>query len=69
MVIAVFAGERTTGGFAVEVTGIELSAGITRVTYRESRPSPDSLLTQALTQPYHLVRTPRVEGPINFDRQ
>jgi hypothetical protein len=69
MVIAVFGGERTTGGFTVEVTGIELSAGITRVTYREGRPPPDSLLTQALVQPYHLVRTPRVEGPIIFERQ
>ena len=66
MVIAVFAGERTTGGFTVEVTAIDVSSGAIRVTYHESDPPPDSFLTQALTQPYHLVTTPRVEGPITF---
>ena len=66
MVIAVFAGERSTGGFTVEVTAIDVSSGTIRVTYRESGPPPDSILTQALTQPYHLVTTPRVEGPVTF---
>lgn len=66
MVIAVFAGERTTGGFTVEVTAIDVSSGAIRVTYQESGPPPDSFLTQALTQPYHLVTTPRVEGPVTF---
>jgi hypothetical protein len=68
IVIAVFAGERMTGGFTVQVTAIEESAGVIRVTYREIGPPPDSLLTQALTQPYHLVTTPRVEGLIIFER-
>jgi hypothetical protein len=69
MVIAVFAGERTTGGFTVEVTAIEHSTGAIRVTYRESGPPPDSLLAQAITQPYHIVTTPRLERPIVFERQ
>lgn len=66
MVIAVFAGERTTGGVTVEVTAIDVSSGAIRATYQESGPPPDSILTQALTQPYHLVITPRVEGPVTF---
>jgi len=69
MVIAVFAGERTTGGFTVEITAIEHSTGAIRVTYRESEPPPDSLLAQAITQPYHIVTTPRLERPIVFERQ
>jgi hypothetical protein len=35
----------------------------------ESGPPPDSLLTQAITQPYHIVTTPRLERPIVFERQ
>ena len=66
--IAVFAGERTTGGFTVEITAIEDSAGAVRVTYRETGPPPDSFLTQTISQPYHLVTTPRVEGLIIFQR-
>jgi len=68
IVIAVFAGAQTTGGFTVEITAIEESAGLMRVTYRESGLPPGSLLTQAITQPYHLVRIPRVEGLIVFER-
>jgi len=69
MVIAVFAGERTTGGFTVEITAIEDSPGAVRVTYRETGPPADSFLTQTITQPYHLVTTPRVEGLIIFQRR
>ena len=68
MVIAVFAGSRPTGGYAVDVTQIESKDGTVVVTYRERRPSPEDIVTQALTAPFHIVVTQAAPGPVTFQR-
>jgi len=66
MVVALFMGERPTGGYAIEVTRIERTAQGLTVHYRTSRPDPSAMQTQALTQPFHLVTVPRVDDPVTF---
>jgi hypothetical protein len=69
MVIAVFAGMRPTGGYAVEITQIESRDGGVVVTYRERRPSPEDIVTQALTAPFHIVSAPAQAGPVTFQER
>lgn len=67
MVLAVFMGERRTGGYRVEVNDVARDGETLRVSVRMSAPGPNCMTTQALTQPYQIVRLPRVEGPVEFD--
>lgn len=68
MIVAVFLGEKMTGGYGVEITKIEESRQkrILSVTIRESKPPADAMLTQALTQPFHIVKLKKVELPATF---
>jgi hypothetical protein len=59
-VVAVYMGQQRSGGYSVEVTGAELTNGTLKVTVRQTSPGPGSMVTMALTQPYHLVRIPKV---------
>ena len=68
MVVAVFLGERPTGGFRVQILDTRRDGNALIVRYSERRPGPDSIVTQALTSPFHIVRVQRHEGPVRFER-
>lgn len=68
MVIAVFQGSRSTGGYAIEITKIVEKENSVEVFVKETAPSPDSLVTQAFTQPHHIVKTKRVDKEVIFRR-
>lgn len=56
--VGVFLGQRSTGGYAVRVTGASVSSGVLTLTVRVTAPGPDSITTQALTTPWTIVRVP-----------
>jgi hypothetical protein len=68
MVAAVFAGEKRTGGYGIEITKIEEDAQDRRLTvfFRENRPPPNAMLTQALTQPFHVVKLKKTTLKVVF---
>src|SRR5262245_35790098 len=66
MVVALFMGERPTGGYAIEVTRIERTDSGLSVHYQTTRPDPAAMQPQALTQPLHLVALPRTDDPVTF---
>jgi len=68
MIVAVFLGSRPTGGFEVEITGIEKEGADLVVTWREHRPAKGAMLTQILTMPFHLVATEKHSGPVKFKK-
>jgi PrcB C-terminal len=68
MVVGVFLGSRSTGGYSVDITRIEREGSDLVVTYRERKPDPADIVTQVITMPYHLVTTERFAGPIRFAR-
>ena len=68
MVIAVFQGSQSTGGYAIEITKIVEKENSVEVFIKETSPSPDSMVTQAFTQPYHIVKTKRVDKEVIFKR-
>jgi hypothetical protein len=66
MVVGIFAGEKTTGGYEAEITSAELKDSSLYVYYVEKSSTPGGMAIQALTQPFHLAKLPRYELPIVF---
>lgn len=66
MAVAVFIGQRSTGGYVVQV----LSAGVDKdnfvVVYEERAPGPDQFVTQALTTPWVVAVVPLSDRPVVF---
>jgi hypothetical protein len=59
IVVAVFLGEKPTGGYDVEIIRAEQSDGALVLHYREKSPLPGSIAIQALTQPFHIIQMVR----------
>jgi hypothetical protein len=68
MVIAVFMDEKPSGGYGIAITGItaRYEKQQLRITIRERNPPPNVFSTQALTQPYHIIKLAKIELPIVF---
>lgn len=64
--VVVLMGEKRTGGYAVEIVSVEPRDGSLLVTYRESAPAPDMMVTQALTAPWAAALVPRSTLPVVF---
>lgn len=64
MGVAVFLGQRNTGGYGVEILQVKAEGGKLVVEYRETTPSPDMMVTQALTTPWTVVVVPRSDLPL-----
>jgi hypothetical protein len=66
MAVAVFIGERRTGGYIVQI----ISAGVEKdsfvVVYEEQAPGPDKFVTQALTTPWVVAVVPLSDRPVVF---
>ncbi len=58
-VVGAFLGQRPTGGYAIEVTSIELRGSEIAVRVRVRRPEPGSLVSMAFTYPGHVVAAER----------
>lgn len=65
-VIAVFMGERRTGGYSIIVEQAAREDGQLVIDVVMRTPGADCFTTQALTQPYHLVVIPAFKGPVEF---
>jgi hypothetical protein len=68
MVLAVFMGERPTGGHAITIEDVAFGDKEIRVTVWEQSPPPDALTTQAFTQPFHIVVVKKSALPVKFVR-
>lgn len=49
--ILIFSGEKSTGGYGLEILGLQEEDGVMKVTVRETEPGPDTAVTTALTYP------------------
>ena len=64
---AIALGLQNSGGFAVSIRTIRADAdGGVLVSYQTSAPQPGDFVTQALTHPCHIVRTPKITGNAAF---
>jgi len=71
MVVAVFSGERPTGGSRVQIQGVETQSrqNVIIVTYQQSDAPSGAMTTQVLTQPFHMVKAKKSEGLPTFMRR
>jgi protease stability complex PrcB-like protein len=63
MVVGIFLGEKSTGGYQAEFVQAERRDSSLYFYYREKAPPPGAMVTQALTQPFHLVRVAKYDNP------
>ena len=69
IVVAVFLGEKPTGGHDVEIVSTERSDGTLLISFVEKSPRPGGMVTQAFTQPFHIVRVAAQSAArVNFRR-
>jgi len=61
VVVAVFAGMRTTSGHSITVRRVELSVATLDIGTKDIAPGRNCNVLFVVTQPYHFVRVPRVE--------
>lgn len=64
MAVAIFLGERRTGGFSVDIIATRAQAGKLIVQFQEKTPAPDMMVTQALTAPWVVAVVPRSDFPV-----
>jgi hypothetical protein len=69
VVVGVFAGERPTGGYEVDILAVERHQAQTTVVYQVTAPPRDAIVITVLTSPFHLARLPRQDRPIRFQRR
>jgi hypothetical protein len=63
MVVGIFLGEKPTGGYEVEIVWGERRDSSLYFYYREASPRPGAMVTQALTQPFYLVKVAKYQNP------
>ena len=66
MLIAVLMGQRNTGGYAVEIVTIVEKPARLEVSVKYITPRKGALVTQALTQPHHIIKLKRTDKAIMF---
>lgn len=69
MVLLVAIGERPTGGYDVRVDSVVPQGRGGRVHYTVVSPGPSCMTAQSLTSPVDVVRAPRLDGDVTFERR
>ena len=66
MVAAVFAGERPTPGYEIEIGETRLEGAVLAIVISEVPPARGMMAAQVIVSPFHIVRLPRHEGEVRF---
>ena len=67
VVIANFLGEQPTGGYSIKVNKVVYSEKYTQVIFSTHRPTPGSMRTMQITQPYIMIKIDKTKKPIYFE--
>jgi hypothetical protein len=68
MVVGVFLGQRSTGGYSVKILRTREEKGTLVVEYREGRPAAGTLTAQVITAPYQIATLPTFAGEVRFEK-
>ncbi len=66
MVIAVFLGQRPSGGYGVRIRDVREEPERITVHVQRVIPEPGSAVTQVITHPFVMIRLPRRDKPVTF---
>ncbi len=59
-------GEQKTSGYDIKIVKIQTAAKLVEVSLEQANPSPNSIILPVLTQPFILVKTPKINKPVQF---
>ncbi|MGH4122531.1 MAG: protease complex subunit PrcB family protein [Clostridium sp.] len=65
--IAIMGGTKPTGGYSIEVTGVEDNEGKTNVFVKELIPAKEMMVTQVTTQPYTIIKAKGITPNIRVE--
>jgi len=66
MVVAAFAGERPSAGYAIEIVGARQESASLAVMVKEAQPSRGAVAAQMIVTPFHIATLPRYDGEVRF---
>ena len=66
MVIAVYMGEKPSGGFDIEISALKESDDAVEVVTKLSIPESGQGVTQALSQPFHIIKIAKTDKKVTF---
>lgn len=66
-VIFITSGEKSTGGYSINVKYIEDNEGITKISVEEKSPAPGDAVTEAITYPYIIVKAKGITDNFNIE--
>lgn len=65
-VLAVFFGQKSTGGYSIRITSVKLSGSELVVSYHETEPEKGKLNSQVLNAPAHIVKISKSKASGDF---
>ncbi len=69
MIIAVFQGQKPSGGYSIAITKLSRDDKRLEVFVEEKSPGSGCFTTQVITQPYHLIVTEKSDRKVVFTRR
>jgi hypothetical protein len=65
-VVAVFMGEKSSGGYSIEIVEVVKKEDHLEFVVEVKEPGPDDMTIQAITSPYHIIRLKRFDTEYVF---
>lgn len=65
-IIAIFQGMKSTGGYSIEIIKVVETENSVEVFIKEVSPGENCIVTQAFTQPHHIIKTKKIDKKVNF---
>ncbi len=69
MIIAVFQGQKPSGGYSIEITKLVRNGKRLEVFIEEKSPGKNCFTTQVITHPHHLIVTEKCDRKVVFTRR
>ena len=66
-ILVAFAGEKITGGYSIDITGVTEQNGVITVQVLEKKPDTECLVAQVVTSPYHIVLIREPNADVEFE--
>lgn len=68
-VLGVFAGQKGSGGYSINVVRVEQTNNGVLVKVVETQPGKNCIVTDVISSPYQIVAVPKLKGEVKFDKQ
>ncbi len=65
-IVAIFMGEKNTGGYSVKVTSVVENENEITVKIKETHPKPNEIVTMIITQPFTIVKINNTNKPVEI---